>query len=178
MTYRLPVRLAFIWVFLLALPTQAANAQESLPAEEIAAIEEAVWKAVDTRNATWVDNDMEGHMNLYHPDFRRWTMYTRTLMNRDEFAELLWGHFKRNETVKSIEVVPEEITVLDRGSVAIAHYLINEEWVWTGEDSVVEGVVVQKGQMMQGSLRFSDVWVNQGGRWLYVGGHRDKMYLK
>ena len=62
-------------------------------------------------------------------------MYSRNLMTKDEFAELLWGHFKSNEAVKSIEV--------------------------------------RKGQIMQGSLRFSDVWVNEGGRWLYVGGHDD-----
>ena len=43
-------------------------------------IKEEVWKVVEKRNSTWVENDFEGHMSIYHPDFRRWSLHSKMLM--------------------------------------------------------------------------------------------------
>ena len=179
MITRSSVYYCLIFVIFMALQTESSHAREALSAAEVEAIKEAVWESVEARNSTWVDNDLEAHMAIYHEDFRRWTLHTRKLMTKEEFAELLWGHFKTKEKVNSVDVVREEILVLDGGNVAIAHYLIDEEWEWSGDDGVNDdGISVRKGQVMHGNLRFSDVYVKEDGRWLYIGGHRDKMYLK
>ena len=140
--------------------------------------QESVWRAVQARNATWLENDFAGHLALYHPEFRRWTLNGSTLMTKAGFAAL-WNSIKANEEVISLEVDREEIVFYANRSVAIAHYTINESWRWIGDDRTNgNGSIVRTGDIMSGSLRFSDVWVEEEGVWLYAGGHRDGMALE
>ncbi|MHC4946849.1 MAG: YybH family protein [Planctomycetota bacterium] len=164
-------------VFLLLIAAVAVTAQQDA-ASERQLREEAVWKAVDVRNATWRENDFEGHMAVYHSDFRRWTLHSPKLMTKPEFAAL-WNSIKRNEQVISLEVEPEEVVFYAGGDVAIAHDTIHETWKWIGDEKTNgEGRAVRKGDIQSGSLRFSDVFVDVDGNWRYVGGHRDRMALK
>lgn len=153
-------------------------AQEANTSHIEESIKEAVWKAVEKRNSTWVENDFDGHMSIYHPDFRRWTLHSRTLMTKEIFASF-WGGIKENEEVINIDIERKEMQILQGGSVAIAHYTVAEKYKWIGEDKIKdEGDTIHTNQIMQGTLRFSDIYIKVDEDWLYIGGHRDKAYLK
>ncbi len=163
--------------FLLFTAPGAVTAQQDA-AHELTLREEAVWKAVEARNATWRKNDFDGHMAIYHPEFRRWALNSPKLMRKADIAAL-WNDIKGNEEVISLEVEPEEIVFYAGGEVAIAHYTINETWKWIGDERANgKGRTVRMGDVQSGSLRFSNVFVNVDGGWLYAGGHRDGMRLK
>jgi hypothetical protein len=69
--------------------------------------------------------------------------------------------------------------ILDDGKLAVAHYTINEDYKWIGEDKTESGgITVRKGQTINGKLRFSDYYLKVDQKWLYIGGHRDGAYLK
>lgn len=141
-------------------------------------IKEDVWRVVEKRNTTWVENDFIGHMSIYHPDFRRWTLHSKTLMTKDIFASF-WDGIKKNEEVIKIDIERKEMQILDGGNLAIAHYTIDEDYKWIGEDETNdEGITLQKGQVINGKLRFSDIYLKVDNKWLYIGGHRDKAFLK
>lgn len=152
-----------------------------VPAQEVKKdeiIKEEVWKVVENRNRTWVENDFSGHMSIYHPDFRRWTLHSKTLMTKDIFASF-WDGIKKNEEVIKIDIERKEMQILDDGNLAIAHYTINEDYKWIGEDKTNdEGISITKGQVFNGKLRFSDIYLKVNNEWLYIGGHRDKAFLK
>lgn len=131
------------------------------PATKADALEAEIWSAVKVRNDTWVANDFEGHMAVYHPGFRRWAVHGDTVLTQESFA-VLWDRFKDAETVRSIEVLPKEIQWLVPNKVAVAHYRIDENFERDGVER-------------SGNLRFSDIFVLESGRWLYAGGHRDAM---
>jgi ketosteroid isomerase-like protein len=141
-------------------------------------IEEEVWRVVEKRNRTWVENDFDGHMSIYHPDFRRWTLHSKTLMTKDIFASF-WDGIKKNEEVIKIDIERKEMQILDGGNLAIAHYTIDEDYRWIEEDITnEEGITIRKDQIMNGKLRFSDIYIKVDNKWLYIGGHRDKAFLK
>jgi ketosteroid isomerase-like protein len=153
-------------------------AQEANNLNEEESIKEDVWKVVEKRNTTWVENDFNGHMSIYHPDFRRWTLHSKTLMTKDIFASF-WDGIKKNEEVIKIDIERKEMQILDDGNLAIAHYTINEDYKWIGEDKTNdEDIITRKGQIMNGKLRFSDIYLKVNNKWLYIGGHRDKAFLK
>lgn len=125
------------------------------------ALEDEIWAAVKKRNDTWVANDFAGHMALYHPDFRRWAIHGDRILTRESFAGL-WKRIKDAETVRSISVLPGQLQWLVPNKAAVAHYRIDEKYE-------------RGGKILSGSLRFSDIYVLEQGRWLYAGGHRDAM---
>lgn len=134
--------------------------------------EAAVWAAVETRNATWATNDQDGHLAIYHPNFLRWALNSDLLLTKDSFASL-WDAIKSNETVVELKVIPKEVRFYANDAVAIAHYTIDEKYQWIGENTNTR----KKGDLFSGNLRFSDVYIFEGNRWLYAGGHRDGMAL-
>lgn len=131
------------------------------PAIKAKTLESEIWSTVDARTSTWVTNDFEGHMAIYHPGFRRWAVHGDKLLTKESFVGL-WEGFKDAETVRSIEVLPKEIQWLVPYQVAVAHYRIDENFERDGQEHA-------------GNLRFSDIFVLKKGRWLYAGGHRDAM---
>lgn len=69
--------------------------------------------------------------------------------------------------------------ILDDGNLAIVHYTIDEDYKWIGEEKTTEdGITIRKGQIIKGELRFSDIYLKEDNEWLYIGGHRDKAFLK
>ena len=54
-------------------------AQDVMHSNQENLIEEEVWQVVEKRNSTWKENDFNGHMAIYHPDFKR---YFRLLLGR------------------------------------------------------------------------------------------------
>ena len=141
-------------------------------------IKEEVWEVVQKRNTTWLENDFKGHMAIYHPDFRRWSLHSKTLMTKDIFASF-WDGIKKNEAVMKIEVERKEMQLLDEGRLAIAHYTIDEIYQWIGESRTNDkGETIKKGQVLNGKLRFSDIYLKVNDQWQYLGGHRDGAFLK
>ena len=141
-------------------------------------IKEEVWEVVEKRNKTWTENDFDGHMAIYHPEFRRWSLHSKTLMTKDIFASF-WDSIKKNEETKKITIERQEMQILQNGNLAIAHYTINEDFTWIGSDKIEdEGLKIKKGDKLKGNLRFSDIYIREGNSWLYIGGHRDGAYLK
>ena len=167
--------IVLLFLFLFSSGHFMASAQET---NKDAIIKEEVWKVVEDRNRTWVENDFEGRMAIYHSDFRRWTLHSKTLMTKDIFASF-WEDIKKNEEVIKIDIERKEMQILDDGNLAIAHYTINEFYKWIGEDQTDDkGTISQNGQVLKGNLRFSDIYIKADDQWLYLGGHRDGAYLK
>lgn len=138
---------------------------------------EAVWKAVETRFYTWRDNDFEGHMQVYHPEWRRWSLNSRKLMRKDDFTGL-WDTMKNDEQVIDMKLEPVEIRFYCNGEMAIAHFISTESFLWTGEARTNDdGEKVERGNVEKVVMRWSDVMVKENGKWLYAGGHRDFGYL-
>lgn len=135
--------------------------------------EAAVWAAVEARNDTWAADDQAGHMAIYHPDFLRWSLGSDGLLTRASFASL-WNSIKSNEKVLGLAVIPKEVRFYADGAVAVAHYTIDERYRWIGENTRTR----RNGEVYSGNLRFSDVFVLEDGKWLYIGGHRDGMALQ
>jgi len=134
-------------------------AQEVKDLNEEESIKEEVWKVVEKRNKTWTENDFEGHMAIYHPEFRRWSLHSNTLMTKDVFASF-WDGIKNNEEVIKVAIESNEMQILQDGNLAIAHYTIDEDYKWIGEDKTTDRVVtIRKGQELKGKLRFSDVYI-------------------
>ena len=132
-----------------------------------------VWEAVATRFSTWKDNDFDGHMAVYHPLFRRWSLDNTKLMTKEDFKGL-WDQMKNNEQVIDMELEPVEIVFYDSGNMAIVHFLSTESFVWTGDAKTNDtGEIIQRGSVETVTMRWSDVMVKEDGKWLYVGGHRD-----
>lgn len=141
-------------------------------------IKEEVWEVVQKRNTTWLENDFKGHMAIYHSDFRRWSLHSKTLMTKDIFASF-WDGIKKNEAVIKIEVERKEMQLLDEGRLAIAHYTIDEIYQWIGESRTNDkGETIKKGEVLNGKLRFSDIYLKVNDQWQYLGGHRDGAFLK
>lgn len=166
----------FLFLSMAGHSTIFAQEESSLNQEEL--MKEDVWKVVEKRNSTWVDNDFDGHMSIYHPDFRRWTLHSKTLMTKDIFASF-WDGIKKNEKVLKIDIERKEMQILQGGTMAIAHYTVDEDYQWIGEDKTTdEGTIIREGQVINGKLRFSDIYLKVDNKWLYIGGHRDKAFLK
>jgi hypothetical protein len=152
--------------------------QESNKTVEIESIKEEVWKVVEKRNSTWTENNFNGHMAIYHSEFRRWSLHSKKLMTKEIFASF-WDGIKKDEATNKIEVERNEMQIFQDGNLAIAHYTINEDFTWIGNNKEVDEIkTITKGQNLKGNLRFSDIYIKEGNSWFYVGGHRDGAYLK
>lgn len=169
----------FFFFIVLFISYSSSIAQESSELDKIESIKEEVWNVVEKRNKTWTENDFDGHMAIYHEEFRRWSLHSKTLLTKDAFASF-WNKIKRDEETKKIDIERKEMQILQNGNLAIAHYTINEDFTWIGNDKIDydEGKSITKGEKLKGNLRFSDIYIKEGDKWLYIGGHRDGAYLK
>jgi len=168
----------FMFLIITSVSYFTVLAQETNIINDEESIKEQVWKVVEKRNATWTENDFDGHMAIYHPEFRRWSLHSKTLMTKDIFASF-WDGIKKNEEVIKIDIERKEIQILQDGNLAIAHYTIDEDFKWIAEDKTNDkGIAIVNGQKLKGNLRFSDIYIKVDNKWLYIGGHRDGAYLK
>ena len=168
----------FLFLIITSVSYFTVLAQETNIINDEESIKEQVWKVVEKRNATWTENDFDGHMAIYHPEFRRWSLHSKTLMTKDIFASF-WDGIKKNEEVIKIDIERKEMQILQDGNLAIAHYTIDEDFKWIAEDKTNDkGIAIVNGQKLKGNLRFSDIYIKVDNKWLYIGGHRDGAYLK
>ena len=168
----------FLFVFVIYIFNTSVVAQESKGTSDEEKLKEEVWEVVKKRNSTWLENDFAGHMSIYHPDFRRWSLHSKTLMTKEIFASF-WDGIKKNEAVVKIDIERKEMQLLEEGRLAIAHYTVDEVYQWIGENKTNDqGKTIEKGQLLNGKLRFSDIYLKVNDQLQYFGGHRDGAYLK
>ncbi|MCH2214910.1 MAG: nuclear transport factor 2 family protein [Flavobacteriales bacterium] len=132
-------------------------------------IEEDIWKAIDDRFAAWKENDLETFLAYYHPDWKRWASRENVLTTKDGITGF-WNKMKAEEECLEMETTPICIRLSDDRSSAVAHYTHTEKFTYHGED-MPDGRT--KGNTFKGTLRWSDFLVNENGKWLVIGGHRD-----
>lgn len=159
---------AFTLILLVSSATLAADDPSSWsPAQA------EVWRTVQARTDAWVRSDYEAYLSLHHERWRRFSMITSKLMSKDDVAHF-WRGMKESETVLDIQLTPIAVEVYAGGSAAIAHYVMMERLEWTAETRRrASGRLMEKGRVYDVPARFSDVYVKEGDRWLYVGGYRD-----
>lgn len=134
---------------------------------------DGVWSVVEARNAAWVANDRDAFMATVHPDYARWNRREPRLELYDDVSGF-WEGVREHETSVSIDVIPERVQFLADGKAAIAHYTIEEVVEYVGEPFTQRGPKrFAPGERAAYRIRFSDVYELRGGKWLYVGGHRD-----
>jgi len=134
---------SFLFLIITSVSYFTVLAQETNIINEEESIKEQVWKVVEKRNATWTENDFDGHMAIYHPEFRRWSLHSKTLMTKDIFASF-WDGIKKNEEVIKIDIERKEMQILQDGNLAIAHYTIDEDFKWIAEDKTNDkGIAIE-----------------------------------
>jgi hypothetical protein len=99
-------------------------------------------------------------------------MITSKLMSKDDVAHF-WRGMKESEKVLDLQLTPIAVEVYAGGSAAVAHYVMMERLETAETRRRASGRLMEKGRVYDVPARFSDVYVNEGDRWLYVGGYRD-----
>ena len=132
-----------------------------------------VWEVVKARHQSWVQNDKAEFFSTYHPDFARWSR-SRNQLESTRDLDKFWANIRENERSISIDVEPERLQFLAEGRIAIAHYTVVEVVEYVGRPYTQRGSErFNPGERATYRIRFSDIYENIDGIWLYVGGHRD-----
>lgn len=152
----------------------ATNSVLAQASKEWTDIQKEVLAAVEARNQAWADGDFESFMSLTHDRWLRWSMTSAGLMKKEDYARF-WDDIKSDEEIVSMSVDPVAIEVF--GDAAVAHYVTTEELIWTGDPEQIGDADLGPGDEFDARLRWSDFWIKQNGRWMVVGGHRDKTCL-
>ena len=133
-------------------------------------IEKELLNSIEERFFAWRDNDSETFKAGYHPDWKRWGMRKDTL-NTIVDIDGFWDFMKANEESKEMEIDLVDYDLVGDGNVAIVHYTSAETFKWTGPDNERGW---KTGDIYKGFARWSDVLVKEDGKWLCIGGHRDR----
>ncbi len=140
-------RLTLIVPFALAASASAASAQTWSPEQqEIWKLEEQQWKMAKDKDLSWIDKMV--HANLSYWDSDQVAPQNKASLTR-------WGRYNSaNATVLEQELFPISVTIT--GNIAVAQYrytLARENY--KKERETVTG-------------RYTDVFMKDGGRWLFI----------
>lgn len=145
----------------------AASSEDWSPAQK------EVWATVLARLAAWKNNDYEAYLAIHHDGWHRYSTITSGLLDKADVANF-WQGMKRNEKVLELVAKPIAVDIFGDDDVAIAHFIGTEVFKWTGEDYVrPNGHRMEADTVYTVPVRYSDVYVKEGDRWLYIGGYRD-----
>lgn len=134
-------------------------------------LEEELWNVVENRNFTWKDGDFEGHSIICHPDFMRWIPASDELLTIENLRSF-WDSSKIDIKILKLDVKRKAMQLFNQNNLAVAHYTIYEEIEYTGEDYKDENYEIKKGEIFKEIWRFSDYFVKEGNKWLYIGGNK------
>ena len=81
------------------------------------------------------------------------------------------GRKKKIEELRKSNKDLVDYDLVGDGNVAIVHYTSAETFKWTGPDNERGW---KTGDIYKGFARWSDVLVKEDGKWLCIGGHRDR----
>ncbi|WKK67018.1 nuclear transport factor 2 family protein [Lutimonas zeaxanthinifaciens] len=133
-------------------------------------LENELKTSIESRFYAWQDNDYETYVAGYHPDWKRWGM-REDVLNKSDDIRGFWDYMKANEESQEMEIEMVDYNLIGDGNVAIVHYTSAETFKWTGPDNQRGW---KTGDIYKGFARWSDILVKEDGKWLCIGGHRDR----
>lgn len=137
---------SFVWLVFLA-GAGVVSAQSWSPAQqEVWKLEEQQWQMAKDKDMSWIDK-------MVHPNLSFWALDMPTPQNKASLAR--WNRYDNaNSTVLEQELFPISITITGTIAVVHYHYQIARE-NYRKERETVRG-------------RYTDVLVNEGGRWQFI----------
>ncbi len=156
--------------FIAVLTFSCTNNNQKSQAIDTKQIEIELKASIESRFFAWQENDYETYIAGYHPDWKRWGMREDVLNNSDDIRGF-WDFMKANEESQEMEIEMVDYNLIEDGNVAIVHYTSTETFKWTGPDNQRGW---KTGDIYKGFARWSDILVKEDGKWLCIGGHRDR----
>lgn len=140
-------RLYLLVPFALAALANVAAAQTWSPEQqEVWKLEEQQWKMAKEKDASWIDK-------MVHPNLSYWDVDQVAPQNKASLAR--WNRYNSgNSTVLEQELSPISMTITGNIAVAQYRYTIARE-NYKKERETVSG-------------RYTDVFMKDGGRWLFI----------
>jgi hypothetical protein len=131
----------------LALYASTASAQTWSPEQqEIWRLEEQQWKMDAAKDLTWIET-------MVHPNISIWNVEFPAPQNKDSLAR--WGKYgSETSTVLEQEVFPISVTIT--GNVAVAQYRYR-----VASENYKKEREIRTGH-------YTDVFIKEGGRWLFI----------
>ena len=125
----------------------AASAQTWTPEQqELWKLEEKQWQMAKDKDLTWIET-------MVHPNLSYWSNESPVPQTRTSLSR--WNRYDNtNSTVLEQELFPHSITITGNVAVVNYHYQIARE-SFKKERETVRG-------------RYMDVFVKDGGRWLFI----------
>ena len=131
-------------------------------AQDLSEAQKGVWSTVEGLWSAWQKQDVGAVMAYIHPDYSSWS-----------YGEAAPSGFSRADAeaaFKARSVVTYNLTPLTikvYGDFAFVHYLYSavNRTKNDGHETKVDG-------------RFTDIFIRQNGRWLFVGDHGGRMWPK
>jgi hypothetical protein len=137
---------SLIFVAMMACATAASAQTWSPEQQEIWRLEEQQWKLEAAKDTSWIET-------MVHPNLSFWTMDQPMPRNRASLSR--WTRYNlANNTVLEQELFPISVTITDNVAVAQYRYQVASE-NYKKERETVTG-------------RYTDVFIKQGGRWLFI----------
>ncbi len=140
-------RLCLLVPFALAALANVAAAQTWSPEQqEVWKLEDQQWKMAKEKDASWIDK-------MVHPNLSYWDVDQVAPQNRASLVR--WNRYNSgNSTVLEQELSPISMTITGNIAVAQYRYTIARE-NYKKERETVSG-------------RYTDVFMKDGGRWLFI----------
>ncbi len=140
------MRLILVLIAVCLYPGVAAAQTWTPEQKEIWRLEDQQWKMSAAKDASWIET-------MVHPNISFWN--TNQPMPRDKASLARWTKYDdTNSTVLEWEIFPISLTITDNVAVANYRYQIASE-NYKKERETVTG-------------RYTDVFVKEGNRWLFI----------
>jgi len=137
-------------LFLILLTSVPLLAQEWSPAQK------EVWKNVEKYWELGVQNDLEGMLAYYHPEYRGWS-YISGLPDDKAATKKITEYNMKTITILLYDIRPAAIVIY--GTSAYVHYYY----------SLIFKDAEGKEKSSRG--RWTDILIKQGDKWLIIGDH-------
>ena len=162
------IRLALCAPAILLIASLSGHARDSTWSPD----EESVWNAVQARWQAWEDDDYEAYLAAHHGTWHRWSLRSEGLEDLED-AETFWHASKGFEETVAFNLTPSAVQIYGDGQFAAVHYIADETVRLRKERVNREGRTLPVGHEARIPIRFSDFYVRENGKWLFIGGYRD-----
>ena len=164
------MRIIFLFGIVAVLTSSCNDYDQKSQVMDQKQLENELKTSIESRFFAWQENDYEAYIAGYHVDWKRWGM-REDVLNTYSDIRGFWDYMKANEESQEIEIDMVDYNLIGDGNVAIVHYTSTETFKWTGPDNQRGW---KTGDIYKGFARWSDVLVKEDGKWLCIGGHRDR----
>ena len=142
----------------------------SLFAQGLSTPQEEVWRVVERSWQAWERRDVDAYMDFLHPEFYQWQFFGKGLDDRTAFRSLLMS-IDSFESLLSYELEPTQIVVA--GDAAVVHYISHERIVANQPWLFPSDTLLQEGDSVTFSIRWSFFLAKDTGRWRILSYFRD-----